>query len=314
MIVLFLKDGFGNQLFEYSFARKLSLMYGDRVVINRIYFKRKNDRCSQLEKLVLNKDVRYSGGIASFLLLLLLEFRLFLALGPKFYLIHKDQERFNRAFGGAEAIFERCQKQGLFLSTSPYQYYDTFLPSKRRIKLMFGNYEHAAFVEDCRDVLKEELRLRDDLDISRYLDPGACNVSVHVRRGDYLNPQWKSLNVCDETYFTSAMEHISGICPDAVFNVFSNTPDDLEWIKEKYAFKGNVRYVATGLDDVEDFFVMSGCRHFIISNSTFSWWAAYLSGGEDKIVVAPDVWSVGSPESEGLYLPDFVRMKGGRQN
>lgn len=104
MIVLFLKDGLGNQLFEYAFARRLSQIYGDRVVINRIYFKRKKDRSCQLERLALAKDVTYSGGIASFLFLLLLEFRIFLSLGPKFYLIHRDQEAFNRVFGGAEEI------------------------------------------------------------------------------------------------------------------------------------------------------------------------------------------------------------------
>lgn len=309
MIVLFLKDGLGNQLFEYAFVRKLSQMYGDRIVINRLYFKRKNDRSCQLERLVLNRDVTYSGGIASFLQLLLLEFRLFLSLGLKFYLIHKDQEAFNRTFGGAEEIFRRCQRHGVYLSTSPYQYFDEFVSPGRRIKLVFGNFEHASFVKECGDVLRQEFRLKDPSGITGFLDGDKCNVSVHIRRGDYLNPQWKSLNVCGEDYFIRAMRHISGLHPDAVFNVFSNTEAELEWIKEHYHLEGNVRYVATGLDDVSDFFIMSACRHFVLSNSTFSWWASYLSEASDKIVVAPEIWSIGSPQSEGLYLPDFVRIK-----
>lgn len=311
MIVLFLKDGLGNQLFEYAFARRLSQIYGDRVVINRIYFKRKKDRSCQLERLALGKDVTYSGGIASFLFLLLLEFRIFLSLGPRFYLIHRDQEAFNGIFGGAEEIFRRCQRHGVYLSTSPYQYFDGFSLPGRRVKLVFGNFEHASFVKECGEGLREELRLRDASGIAGFLDGGKCNVSVHIRRGDYLNPEWKSLNVCDEAYFIKAMKHISSICPDAVFNVFSNTASDLEWIRDNYHLEGNVRYVDTGMDDVSDFFIMSSCRHFIISNSTYSWWAAYLSQAEDKIVVVPDVWSVGSPKSEGLYLPNFVRVKGG---
>lgn len=309
MIVLFLKDGFGNQLFEYAFARRLSQMYGDRIVINRIYFRRKNDRSCQLEKLALPPDVSYSGKIMSLLYLVLLELRLLLSLGPKFFLIHKDQERFNETFGGSLAIFSRCQKQGLYLSTSPYQYYDSFIPSPGRIKLVFGNFEHSSFVKDCRDTLRKELTLKSDLDVSRFVDAGESDVCVHVRRGDYLNPQWKSLNVCGREYFEKAMEHITAVHPEARFYIFSNTDEDIDWIRENYCFKGNVKYMKTGLNDVEDFFVMSACRHFILSNSTYSWWAYFLSSGESQLVLAPDVWSVGSCLSEGMYLPEFIRVK-----
>ncbi len=311
MIVLFLKDGFGNQLFEYAFVRKLSLLCKDRIVINRIYFKRKKDRTCQLEKLVLNDNVTFSTGFVSFLLLLLLEFRIFLSLGFRFYRIHTDREFFNKSFCGATNIFSRCQRFGVYLSTDPFAFFDNIRPSSRKIKLVFGNFENASFFKDCFNELRDELKLKTPVDISTHLDTSACNVAVHIRRGDYMSPQWKSLNVCTKSYYVQAMRTIRKMFPDAVFNIFSNTSEDLEWIKENYQLEdeGCVKYMNTGLDDVSDFFIMSACRHFIIANSTYSWWAAYLSRSKGKVVIAPDIWSIGSPQSEGLYLPEFIRLK-----
>lgn len=53
---------------------------------------------------------------------------------------------------------------------------------------------------------------------------------------------------------------------------------------------------------------MYSCKHFIISNSTFSWWAQYLSRYEDKIVIAPDRWS-NIPEENSFLLSDsFIKI------
>lgn len=107
-------------------------------------------------------------------------------------------------------------------------------------------------------------------------------VSIHVRRGDYLNfpnhyPQ-QSLE-----YYQSAAEQI-GI--DKTYIIFS---DDIEGCKSLFDFIPNKFFFNSGADWI-DMYVMSMCEHNIICNSTFSWWGAYLNENSNKIVVAPSQW------------------------
>jgi len=109
-------------------------------------------------------------------------------------------------------------------------------------------------------------------------------VSVHVRRGDYVN-----LNhihpVQDENYYKKALENFS---MSEKFVIFS---DDIEWCKQCGWFDNlpNKLFVENEKDYI-DLFLMSKCNHNIIANSTFSWWGAWLNKNEDKKVVAPSNW------------------------
>ena len=74
---------------------------------------------------------------------------------------------------------------------------------------------------------------------------------------------------------------------DPTFFVFS---DDIDWVKKNMKFPKST-YFETGDDPVwEKIRLMYSCKHFIISNSTFSWWAQYLSRNKKKIVIAPSRW------------------------
>ena len=80
----------------------------------------------------------------------------------------------------------------------------------------------------------------------------------------------------------------------------------IEWIKAHYQFKGDIRYVDLNNVDYGELYLMMACKHFIISNSTFSWWAAFLGGlpeGE-KRVWAPKPWFAGT--SVEMYLPSWT--------
>ena len=84
-----------------------------------------------------------------------------------------------------------------------------------------------------------------------------------------------------------AIKKMLEIHPDAYFIVFSN---DVNWVKKNLKFRGRVSY-ESGDDEVwEKLRLMYSCKHFIMSTSTFCWWAQYLSSNCDKIVVAPSKW------------------------
>lgn len=110
-------------------------------------------------------------------------------------------------------------------------------------------------------------------------------VSLHVRRGDYLQHKIAFPPVKME-YYDKAIKHFSDLGYKS-FLVFS---DDIEWCKEN--FKQDVHFIfSEGLEPKEDMALMSGCEHNIISNSTFSWWGAWLNRNPNKVVISPSKYN-----------------------
>ncbi len=120
------------------------------------------------------------------------------------------------------------------------------------------------------------------------------SVSMHIRRGDYLTPVSKETygGICTDDYYEKAMDVVKETNSDAVFYIFSN---DIEWCKDKYKDADNIRFVNfCGSDsDIKEFFLMSECRHHILANSSYSWWAAFI-GHNDKmegLSIVPSKWT-----------------------
>ena len=81
--------------------------------------------------------------------------------------------------------------------------------------------------------------------------------------------------------------------------------DDIEWVKNNI-YTGCVTYYEDGTDPVwEKLRLMSACKHFVVSNSTFSWWTQYLSKSENKIVISPSRWFNNDYESP-LIAKDWI--------
>lgn len=116
-----------------------------------------------------------------------------------------------------------------------------------------------------------------------------ASVSVHVRRGDYLNEENRAMfgNICTDAYYRKAMEHIKDEVPDVHFYVFS---DDVSYVKQHYQGEEfTVVDINHGKDSFYDMWLMSNCKHNICANSTFSFWGARLNGNERKIMIRPTI-------------------------
>ena len=111
-------------------------------------------------------------------------------------------------------------------------------------------------------------------------------VAIHVRRGDKA-----AMGGGEQVdYFVRAMEYIKARLGSPTFYVFS---DDCEYVKAMFGlYKGmyEIKFVEYESEEraLEDFEIMRCCRHFILSNSTYGWWAAYLASEPNQIVVYPD--------------------------
>ena len=160
------------------------------------------------------------------------------------------------------------------------------------------NYYYNGFWQDEDRFFPEDMSFVDGLFRSELLSPenreifrmigSAPSVSVHVRRGDYLDHAWLG-NVSTPAYFANAIALIRETLENPVFFVFSNDPI---WCRENLDFGDSRAIFVTGNDrHVElDILMMSRCRHNIISNSSFSWWAQYLNRDPAKIVISPEYW------------------------
>ncbi len=180
----------------------------------------------------------------------------------------------------------------------------------------------------CTDYVRDALRpSQTALETASVLLPShgadGHRTAIHVRRGDYVRiGYWFPL--CPVHYYTMAMDELSSEFPTTHFLVFS---DDPEWCDIQFGEMTNVTVVSqSGSNAIEremaEFTLMRSCDAFIISNSTFSWWAAYLS--ESDTVITPDRWyneglshldhSVFTPshwrqrsiDPIGPYQPDYV--------
>lgn len=115
-----------------------------------------------------------------------------------------------------------------------------------------------------------------------------CSVSVHIRRGDYLQYPYLQ-NICTLDYYERAMQYFRGKYPGkAVFYIFSNDPF---WVREHF-FDEDCCFVEgnTGMESFRDMQLMSLCSHNIIANSSFSWWGAWLNRNPERTVIAPERW------------------------
>jgi len=129
------------------------------------------------------------------------------------------------------------------------------------------------------------------------------SVAVCVRRGDFLNAKNAEMyNVCGLSYYERAIKLIKQRIAKPVFIFFS---DDLDWVKEHLDVGNCDCFYESGKDEVwETMRLMSSCKHFIISNSTFHWWAQYLCDYPDKVVVAPSRW-YGNKLESALYQDNW---------
>lgn len=118
----------------------------------------------------------------------------------------------------------------------------------------------------------------------------ACEaVSVHIRRGDYLDKENAAMfgNICTEAYYQAALSYIREHCSSPHFYIFS---DDIGYARKRFAGEEyTVVDLNHGRDSFYDMWLMSLCKHNICANSTFSFWGARLNPSENKVMIRPTI-------------------------
>jgi len=139
-------------------------------------------------------------------------------------------------------------------------------------------------------VSKQKMKILDNIKQTN------SSVCIGVRRYSDTTRHFKQ----DEDYYSEAIEFISKKITKPVFYVFSIEAD---WVRDNINFRNHeVKYVDPTEDPCEDLELIRACSHFIISNSSYYWWGAYLAENKGKIVIAPKQgWVVENPVPENWF-------------
>ena len=158
-----------------------------------------------------------------------------------------------------------------------------------------GYYQSEKYFDKYKEEIKKEFTFKKPTQRKVLKD----TVSIHVRRGDYVE-QTQYHPLCGLDYYSTAMKEFEG----CEFLVFS---DDKEWCLQHFDYPNAEVFLSNSAE--EDLQVMSMCDHHIIANSSFSWWGAWLSINKNKRVIAPKNWfgqGYSSNDTSDLYLPEWT--------
>lgn len=263
-VVVHIYGGIGNQLFQYTFGEYIRHRYKQNVSYDVSSFGvLETFRDLQINLIAENLPI-YETGRWFFSRHIKIARRIFRLL---FKLKHGNLYYDNRL---DESVFSKKNWQLL--------YCDGYWQDRRYAEWMVNNVPDLYVpVQTIPSVINKYLGIIK----------GENTVSVHIRRGDYLLPQNAYLNVCTSEYYKKAVEKFIGE-KDVIFVVFS---DDVNWVKKNLNFGENAIFINDeGVSPFWDIYLMSKCNHHIISNSTFSWWGAFLNSSKEKRIVAPVRW------------------------
>ncbi len=174
-------------------------------------------------------------------------------------------------------------------------------------RVLYGYWQSKSFFESNEDGVRRQFRFPDlgNDKISTEIKKNPRSVAIHIRRGDYINdPDARERHLtCDTRWYEKSWEFVRLKLEGCHAFVFS---DDPAWVKNNLRFEGSTTFVESAPDEEpwKDMARMSLCENFIISNSSYSWWAAYLSISRNKIVVAPKYWFNGVLSTEIDICPD----------
>ena len=294
MIYVEMNGRMGNQLFRYAFARMLQIAGGDpeeKLIFDfsNIEMERKKGEMPGWEDSLKDLHTAPYGyyGKKGGILMQETTFPEKAVLG-----FIKASDRLVGGGSTAKRLKWRrkflpwMNRHGIYQMFTGYDYRWRYVPGR---KLLAAPFECARYPEAIREVLLKEFTPIHDtpeknLDLMRIIT-GTESVCVSVRRGNFL--MYPKHNVCGADYFERAAQKMCSLVDHPVFIVFS---DDVPWTKENLKLPGEVYYESGDDPAWEKLRLMYSCRHFIIANSTFSWWAQFLGTALDKKVIAPSIW------------------------
>jgi predicted DNA-binding protein YlxM (UPF0122 family) len=272
MVIAKLSGGLGNQLFQYAFARGIQLKHKTQLKTDLSWYdeERNNHEFYQLNSFP-NINIHKASARQIFF------YKRKTLLSSS--LLYKAVSNLFNYKTITETQFNFNPKQNL--STSKNCYTNGYWQSEK----YFNKIRETLL----NDFSFPELSTKNNITKQNICNTNSC--SLHIRRGDYVtNPlNKKNHGALNLMYYQNALNRIQQKVNNLSLFVFS---DDIEWVKENLSTNLPTIYVDwnIGKSAIHDMHLMSLCKHNIIANSSFSWWAAWLNNNPSKMVFAPKKW------------------------
>ena len=292
MVIVRLDGGLGNQLFQYAMGRSVAGRHGTTLRLDIERLKRSSLRSYSLHRFKIAAELA----------------------------TQHERTKVSGQGRGWRSVVRILQhrkpyfKRATVLEKQQFRY-DPNLEELQHDVYLVGYWQNPRYFQGIRELLRDELRLKQPLrhpsiDLLEHIQSTRA-ISLHVRRGDYASDGHirKIYGICSQAYYARAVAKISQLMPAPHFFVFSDDPD---WVRQNLVLDFPTTYVNHNAEgnEHEDFWLMSQCKHHIIANSTFSWWAAWLHDDGHKVVIAPSRWLAVDTYDTGDLIPAHWRQLG----
>lgn len=288
MIITRLQGGMGNQMFQYALGRDLSIKYGVPFKIDVESYKIKNavERHYDLDVFNIVEDIANEKEV------------------PFFY---RNSNR-NLFLSKLNSVLNKFLKnKGKETSFS----FDSNILEVGLDIYLDGYWQSPKYFENIEDIIRKDFILKNKLSLNienlKEVIKKENSLCIHVRRGDYVGNSHHE--VVGQEYYKQAIEKMKSLTTIDKIYVFS---DDIKWCEENMSFEFPSMFVGeeyAGQKAEGHMTLMSACHNFIIPNSSFAWWSAFLSENKDKKVIVPKQWFPDeSINSSDLIPKEWIRI------
>lgn len=270
MIIVEVTGGLGNQMFQYALCRKLQSL-GKEVKLDLSFYRTKQT---------------------------LRRFELYDVFHVPFETASKREIYHLKGYTSNASRLERAVTTRLYRETHVYSEdlnagFQSAVLEMDDVYLS-GYWQNELYFRDIRKQILEDFQFPEML-MKQHPELlqemwAENSVSIHIRRGDYLDPVNSRLysGICTIDYYQKSIQYMQEKLQNPKFYFFT---DDPQWVKQNL-YKDGMTIVEhqKGDPDYADMFLMSQCKAHIIANSTFSWWGAWLDTKEERMVISPTKW------------------------
>ena len=291
MIINNLAGGIGNQMFQYAMGKSLSLRNNIPILFSNTFDQYDYNFPKITDVFDLNIEFANDNQLMSPNKLM------------KYPFLRRASGKLCNIFG--RQLFPGCIFD-LHDGYSPVE-----LKDNRKAYYLHGTWQSENYFKDFKLQILKDFKFKQTKLLSE-IDPSfedlKVKIGVHVRRGDYIsNPKVSSkLGAQPLNYFKESMSMYRRRFPNSKFYVFS---DDIQWTKNKLSsYFNDIHFLEDEkMNASTDLQLLSQCDHFVLSNSTFGWWGAYLSENSNPIVVYPKIWFCDGSNMSGLIPKKWTK-------
>ncbi len=268
MRIVKFKGGLGNQMFQYAFGKHIAELFGDEVMFD-CQTKKLPEICE------LSADCELIDDKQAKIFVKFSKFRKGSRTKRKLFAM------LNSAFN-SKYYFEKTREEVDLKKLNKKRYFD-------------GYWQCWKYLDNQKDNLNKAFFPKAGLSEKAQKDIAFASqretVCLGIRLGDYTAKQ-KHYMVCGADYYRKAIEYCLQHMENPLFYVFSNDIEGAKEIMKEFDGRADVIYREDKdvLVNYEEIRVMAACRHAIIPNSTFHWWAAWLKDEGDHVIIAPEKW------------------------